>query len=69
MQSERSSAQEVTVMFWKRQNHRDRKQPMIDRSGVRKLTELFHVMNLMVETGLYELVQIQETTHSKGYSI
>lgn len=69
MQSERSSAQETTVMFWKRQNHRDRKQPMIDRGGVGKLTELFHVMNVMVETGLYELVQIQETTHCKEYSI
>ena len=69
MQNERSSAQEATAMFWKRQNHRDRKQPVIDRGGVRKLMELFHVMNVMVETGLYELVQIQETVHSKGYSI
>lgn len=39
---------------------------MIDRGGVGKLMELFHVMNV---TGLYELVQIQETVYSKGYSM
>lgn len=40
---------------------------VVDRGGVGQAMELSCVMNVMVDTGLHELAQVQGCVHSKGW--